>query len=63
MPPRRYPCTKVATNTASWKDAKTGKQMLGCGAEFWQYRDGKLVLWDAAMNVWEVGADNSDMFL
>lgn len=47
-----------ATYTASRKDAKTGKQMLGCGVEFWQYRDGKLVLWDAAMNVWEVGADN-----
>ena len=52
-----------ATYTASWDDAKTGKHMLGRGAEFWQYRDGKLVLWDAALNIWEVGSDNSAMFL
>jgi hypothetical protein len=31
--------------------------MLGPGAELWQYRDGKLQLWDAAMIVWEAGAD------
>jgi hypothetical protein len=29
--------------------------MLGRGAEFWQYCDGKLQLWDAAMTVWEAG--------
>ncbi len=34
-----------ATYTASWEDAKTGKQMQGRGTEFWQrMRDGKLVL-------------------
>jgi len=37
--------------------------MLGHGAEFWQYRDGKLALWEAALNVWEAGTDNSTMFL
>ncbi len=52
-----------ATYTASWEDTKTGKQMLGHGAEFWQYRDGKLALWEAALNIWEAGTDNSTMFL
>jgi uncharacterized protein len=51
-----------ATYTVSWDDAKTGKAMHGRGVELWQYRDGKLILWDAALNVWEVGADNSTMF-
>ena len=52
-----------ATYSASWDDAKTGKAMQGRGAEFWQYREGKLILWDAAMNVWEAGADVAAMFL
>jgi nuclear transport factor 2 (NTF2) superfamily protein len=52
-----------ATYTASWEDTKTGKQMLGDGVEFWQYRDGKLVLWEAALNIWEAGTDNATMFL
>jgi nuclear transport factor 2 (NTF2) superfamily protein len=52
-----------ATYSASWEDARTSKPMLGRGAEFWQYRDAKLQLWDAAMNVWEAGADPSTMFL
>lgn len=52
-----------ATYTASWEDARTGKQMLGRGAEFWQYRDGRLTLWEAALNIWEAGTDNSAMFL
>jgi nuclear transport factor 2 (NTF2) superfamily protein len=52
-----------ATYTASWEDAKTGKQMQGRGAEFWQYREGKLVLWEAALNLWEAGTDNSAMFV
>jgi nuclear transport factor 2 (NTF2) superfamily protein len=52
-----------ATYTASWDDAKTGKSMLGHGAEFWQYRDGKLTLWEAALNIWEVGSDTSALFL
>ena len=52
-----------ATYTASWEDARTGRQMLGHGAEFWQYCDGKLVLWEAALNVWEVGIDNAALFL
>ena len=52
-----------ATYSASWEDARTGKPMLGRGAEFWQYRDGELRLWDAAMTVWEAGVDPSTMFL
>jgi len=52
-----------ATYSASWEDARTGLAMLGRGAEFWQYRDGKLQLWDAAMTVWEAGADPSTIFL
>ena len=38
-----------ASYSASWEDARTGLAMLGQGAEFWRYRDGKLQLWDAAM--------------
>jgi nuclear transport factor 2 (NTF2) superfamily protein len=52
-----------ATYTASWDDAKTGRPMLGHGVELWQYRDGKLVLWEAALNVWEAGTDHSTTFL
>jgi len=37
--------------------------MLGCGAEFWQYRDGKLALWEAVLIVWEAGTDSATMFL
>jgi hypothetical protein len=53
----------VSPYSASWEDARTGLAMLGRGAEFWQYRDGKLQLWDAAMTVWEAGADPSTIFL
>jgi len=52
-----------ATYTASWEDVKTGKRMRGHGAEFWQYRDGKLALWEAALNIWEAGTDASVSFL
>ncbi|MGO8800123.1 MAG: nuclear transport factor 2 family protein [Roseiarcus sp.] len=52
-----------ATYAASWEDARTGKSMLGHGAEFWRYRDGKLAYWEAALNVWEAGADASAAFL
>jgi nuclear transport factor 2 (NTF2) superfamily protein len=52
-----------ATYSASWEDGRSGKPMLGRGAEFWQYSDAKLQLWDAAMTVWEAGADPSSMFL
>jgi uncharacterized protein len=52
-----------ATYTVSWRDAKTGKEMHGRGVEFWQYRNGKLILWEASLNVWEAGADPSAMFL
>ncbi len=53
----------AATYTVRWDDAKTGKAMHGRGVELWHYRDGKLVLWDAALNVWEAGADPAAMFL
>jgi len=46
-----------ATYTVSWDDAKTGKSMQGFGAEFWQYTDGRLALWECALHVWEHGAD------
>ncbi len=51
-----------ATYAVSWDDAKTGKAMAGHGVEFWQYRDGKLVLWEAALNVWEAGAARTSVF-
>jgi uncharacterized protein len=53
----------AATYTVRWDDAKTGKEMHGSGVELWQYRDGKLALWEAALNVWQAGTDNSAMFL
>jgi hypothetical protein len=53
----------AATYEVRWDDAKTGKEMLGRGVELWQYRDNKLVLWEAALNVWEAGGDNAAMFL
>jgi nuclear transport factor 2 (NTF2) superfamily protein len=52
-----------ATYTASWDDAKTGKPMLGRGVELWEYRDGKLALWEASLNVWQAGTDLSATFL
>jgi nuclear transport factor 2 (NTF2) superfamily protein len=52
-----------ATYAASWDDAKTGKHVLGYGAEFWQYRGGKLVLWECALSVWEAGTDPAHVFL
>lgn len=38
-----------------WDDAKTGKKMMGRGTEFWTMRDGKVAVWEATFNVWEVG--------
>jgi len=52
-----------ATYMTAWDNAKTSKHMLGHGAEFWQYRDGKLALWEAALNIWEAGTDSSAEFL
>jgi nuclear transport factor 2 (NTF2) superfamily protein len=52
-----------ATYTVGWDDARTGKQMHGRGVELWQYRDGNLVLWEAALNVWEAGANSASLFL
>lgn len=52
-----------ATYQVSFEDARTGKQMHGHGVELWQYRDGKLVRWEAALNIWEAGTDISATFL
>jgi nuclear transport factor 2 (NTF2) superfamily protein len=52
-----------ATYTVSWDDAKTGRHMLGFGAEFWQYREGRLALWECALNVWEQGSEASAIFV
>jgi nuclear transport factor 2 (NTF2) superfamily protein len=38
-----------------WEDAKTGKNMMGRGTEFWTLRDGKVAVWEATFNVWEAG--------
>jgi len=52
-----------ATYTVLFDDAKTGRPMQGSGVELWQYRNGKLVLWEASLNIWEEGADPAAMFL
>jgi uncharacterized protein len=52
-----------ATYTVAWDDAKTGKHMLGFGAEFWQYREGRLVLWECALHVWEEASEASAIFI
>jgi uncharacterized protein len=53
----------AATYTVRFDDVKTGKDMRGHGVELWQYDDGKLVLWEASLNLWEVGTDDSATFL
>ncbi len=35
----------------AWQDAETGVAMKGFGVEFWQMRDGRIALWEAAFNV------------
>jgi nuclear transport factor 2 (NTF2) superfamily protein len=39
----------------SWTDVPTGRQMAGRGIELLELRGGKVVRWEAAFNVWEVG--------
>jgi hypothetical protein len=39
----------------TWKDRDTGKEMAGRGIEVWRMRDGMIVEWDAAFNVWHEG--------
>lgn len=41
-----------------WEDARTGKQMLGRGTEFWTIRNGKIAVWEATFNVWEKGGES-----
>lgn len=38
-----------------WEDATNGKKMQGRGIEVLTHRDGKLWIWEAAFNPWEVG--------
>jgi hypothetical protein len=52
-----------ATYTVSWDDAKTGRHMQGFGAEFWQYANGKLALWECALHVWERGTDPAATYI
>ena len=40
---------------ASWKDARTGKLMVGRGTEIWTLRDRRIAVWDATFNVLEKG--------
>ena len=47
---------KIAdTWTGSWEDIPTGKTMAGYGVEVLELRGGKVIRWEAAFNVWEVG--------
>jgi len=41
--------------TGSWTDLPSGRRMEGSGIELLELRAGKLVRWEAAFNVWEVG--------
>ena len=43
----------------TWTDTKTGKAMQCIGTEFWTVRGGKIALWEATINIWEVGAEPS----
>jgi nuclear transport factor 2 (NTF2) superfamily protein len=52
-----------ATYTASWEDARTLGKVFGRGLEFWEYHNGKLVLWEAALNIWNEGTDPAASFL
>ena len=47
--------TLANTWDASWRDARTGKQMLGRGTEIWIVRGGRIAVWDATFNAWEKG--------
>ena len=38
-----------------WEDIVSGKQMKGRGTEFWTMEGGKIALWEATFNAWEVG--------
>jgi nuclear transport factor 2 (NTF2) superfamily protein len=35
----------------TWEDAQTGARMHGHGVEIWEMRDGKIAVWDVAMNI------------
>jgi len=43
----------------TWNDTQTGKDMQCVGTEFWTIRDGKIAVWEATINIWEVGAPPS----
>ena len=48
--------------TGSWEDAPTGKQMAGFGVEMLELRDGKVIRWEAAFNIWEVGNETAHRY-
>lgn len=39
----------------TWTDAQNGKKMQGRGTEFWTLKGGKVSVWEATFNIWEVG--------
>jgi nuclear transport factor 2 (NTF2) superfamily protein len=43
------------TWTGTWEDVPTGRRMAGYGVEILELRGGKVIRWEAAFNVWEVG--------
>jgi nuclear transport factor 2 (NTF2) superfamily protein len=43
------------TWTGTWEDVPTGRHMAGYGVEILELRGGKVIRWEAAFNVWEVG--------
>lgn len=45
--------TLAGTWVGEWEDARTGKTMLGRGAECMVMREGKCARWDASFNAWE----------
>jgi nuclear transport factor 2 (NTF2) superfamily protein len=54
---------KIANSwTGSWEDVPTGRQMAGFGVETLELRGGKVIRWDAAFNVWEVGNEAASRY-
>ena len=47
--------TIADTWTGTWEDVATGRKMAGFGVEVLELRGGKVIRWEAAFNVWEVG--------
>jgi nuclear transport factor 2 (NTF2) superfamily protein len=39
----------------AWEDGHDGRSMEGSGVELMTLRDGKITVWEAVFNVWELG--------